>query len=603
LANIETSTLDYYAATPAVLITSALTVSSPDTTTLAGATVAISSGLIASEDSLGFTNQNGITGSYNSATGVLTLVGTSSIANYQAALRSVSYIDSNALTTTAPRTISFQVNDGLATNSLSNVVSRTISVQANPPPTCSSVSAVTDKNTAIAINVLSNCSDVDPDDTLTVGSVVGLTNLGSVSINTNGTIEYNPAGAFQSLTQGQSATCEVIVRVSNGYEVSLAEVNVTIDGVNDPPVISNVETTPLSYQSGTAPVAITSALTLSDDDDTMIGSATVSVTSGFSSAEDTLSFTNTTNITGSYNSSTGVLALSGPDTIANYQAALQSVEFSTNDSSAAPAARTVSFQVTDSLGATSNTESRTIDVTEGDIPSCVAQPESTLEGTKVTFNVLTGASDPDGSKLTVVSVGAPGDVVAVALQGGATVPGTDGSILTVDADGAAIYSPGTGFVGEDVFDYTVSNGHLSCSSTITVTVSSPPVISYVGTTISYQSGTAPVSIAPDLTLIAEDSTISSATISITSGFLGGEDTLSFTNQNGITGSYNSSTGVLALSGNASIDDYQTALQSVAFSTSDTSASPALRIVSFQVTDSNGATSNTASVTIDLTAAA
>jgi Transposase IS66 family/Family of unknown function (DUF6444) len=63
-----------------------------------------------------------------------------------------------------------------------------------------------------------------------------------------------------------------------------------------------------------------------------------------------------------HDSATGVLTLSGDDTIANYQAALRSVEFSTTDPSASPAARVVSFQVTDSDNVTSNTESRTIDV-------------------------------------------------------------------------------------------------------------------------------------------------------------------------------------------------------------------------------------------------
>ena len=37
--------------------------------------------------------------------------------------------------------------------------------------------------------------------------------------------------------------------------------------------------------------------------------------------------------------------------------------------------------------------------------------------------------------------------------------------------------------------------------------------------------------------------LASATVSISSGFFTG-DTLNFTNQNGITGSYNSGTGVL-----------------------------------------------------------
>ena len=43
-----------------------LTVSDADNTTLAGATVSISSGFFAG-DTLNFTNQNGITGSYDAA--------------------------------------------------------------------------------------------------------------------------------------------------------------------------------------------------------------------------------------------------------------------------------------------------------------------------------------------------------------------------------------------------------------------------------------------------------------------------------------------------------------------------------------------------------
>ena len=129
------------------------------------------------------------------------------------------------------------------------------------------------------------------------------------------------------------------------------------------PVIANVETTALSYQAKSTALAITGALTLSDSDDLTISSATVSITSGFSSGNDTLSFANGSGITGSYVATTGVLTLSGSASITDYQAALRSVEFSTTDPATSPAARTVSFTVTDSLGAASNTATRTIDVT------------------------------------------------------------------------------------------------------------------------------------------------------------------------------------------------------------------------------------------------
>ncbi len=67
-----------------------LTVSDVDNTSLAGATVSIGAGFL-NGDTLNFTNQNGITGSYNTATGVLTLSGTASVADYQAALDSITF--------------------------------------------------------------------------------------------------------------------------------------------------------------------------------------------------------------------------------------------------------------------------------------------------------------------------------------------------------------------------------------------------------------------------------------------------------------------------------------------------------------------------------
>src|SRR6185437_2857344 len=130
-----------------------------------------------------------------------------------------------------------------------------------------------------------------------------------------------------SLTQGQTATDTFGYTISNGTKTASATVTVTITGVNDAPVIANIEVTNITYRAQDPGVQITSTLTISDDDDSTMGGATVSITSGFSSGADTLSFTNQNGITGSYNSSTGVLTLSGNASIANYQTALRSVKF------------------------------------------------------------------------------------------------------------------------------------------------------------------------------------------------------------------------------------------------------------------------------------
>jgi hypothetical protein len=99
----------------ATAIDTGLTVTDVDSANLAGATVAITSGFVAAQDTLGFTNQNGISGNYNSGTGVLTLTGSSSVANYQTALRSVTYANSSD-NPTASRTVTFIADDGTSTS-------------------------------------------------------------------------------------------------------------------------------------------------------------------------------------------------------------------------------------------------------------------------------------------------------------------------------------------------------------------------------------------------------------------------------------------------------------------------------------------------------
>ena len=111
------TTITYGIGVPAIAIDPGVTVADTDSANLAGATVSISSGLINTEDVLGFTNQNGITGTYSNSTGVLTLAGSASVADYQSALASVTYVDTNALASAGTRKITFTANDGLLTGS------------------------------------------------------------------------------------------------------------------------------------------------------------------------------------------------------------------------------------------------------------------------------------------------------------------------------------------------------------------------------------------------------------------------------------------------------------------------------------------------------
>ena len=106
------------------MIDPGVTVTDGDSANLASGSVAITTGFVAGQDTLAFTNQNGITGNYNSGTGVLTLTGSSSVANYQTALRSVTYQNTSD-DPTASRTVTFTVNDGFSTGSATRGISIT----------------------------------------------------------------------------------------------------------------------------------------------------------------------------------------------------------------------------------------------------------------------------------------------------------------------------------------------------------------------------------------------------------------------------------------------------------------------------------------------
>ena len=103
-----------------------------------------------------------------------------------------------------------------------------------------------------------------------------------------------------------------------------AATTIDLTTVNDAPAIGDIDT--LTYTENASATVIDSTVTLSDADDTEISGATTTISSGFTSG-DVLGFTDQNGISGSYDSSTGVLSLSGTATVATYQAALRSVTY------------------------------------------------------------------------------------------------------------------------------------------------------------------------------------------------------------------------------------------------------------------------------------
>src|SRR5205085_6288386 len=83
--------------------------------------------------------------------------------------------------------------------------------------------------------------------------------------------------------------------------------------------------------------------------------------------------------------------------------------------------------------------------------------------------------------------------------------------------------------------------------------------------VTFTEGGAARPITAGLTVASPDSsTISSATVTITGGFAGPQDVLGFVNQPIIKGNYNPATGVLTLTGTASLASYQAALRGVTY---------------------------------------
>ena len=105
-----------------------------------------------------------------------------------------------------------------------------------------------------------------------------------------------------------------------------------------------------------SPELLDNTIGVSDADDTMLQSATVSISANFD-VGDVLHFVDQAGITGSYVD--GVLTLTGEATLAEYRAALESITFSTtsNDTDT----RTISFVVNDGT-ADSNTATATMSV-------------------------------------------------------------------------------------------------------------------------------------------------------------------------------------------------------------------------------------------------
>ena len=343
-------------------------------------------------------------------------------------------------------------------------------------------------------NVLTNDTDPDSGDTKIVVSVQAGTTIsdaGTPIIGTYGTLLLAADGTFaytldnadpdtNALAQGEAASDVFTYTMADGQgATSSTTLTINITGTNDAPVLAGIEGAALVYSENDPATTIADTLAVSDVDDANIGSATVTITSGFVSGEDVLDFTDQNGIVGSYDADTGVLTMIGSATLADYETALRSVSYANTSDDPSIVTRTLTLIVNDG-DADSNTVIRDITVTPvNDTPVAVADSNAAITSPLIYFSADDGTH---GQELYLHNV-ATGDTTLIDLNvsGGSSPSGftaLDAKIYFAADDGGLagqelwVHDPVTGastlvadlnsipFSGSFPSEFTVLDGKL-----------------------------------------------------------------------------------------------------------------------------------------------
>ena len=174
-------------------------------------------------------------------------------------------------------------------------------------------------------------------------------------------VTYSSSVADARGTDGANPSRTIDWSASDGTSLSaVATSTVTIP--DTAPVVTAGAA--VSYTEQGAAVTLDSGLTVTDIDNTTLTSATVAIGAGFLAGDTLAANTTGTSITASYNGTTGVLTLTGSDTLAHYQSVLDSVTYSSS--------------VADARGTDGANPSRTIDWSASDGTSLSAVATSTV---------------------------------------------------------------------------------------------------------------------------------------------------------------------------------------------------------------------------------
>jgi len=252
-------------------------------------------------------------------------------------------------------------------------------------------------------------------------------------------------------------THSIYLTVSDGNVTIDHNFLITVLNTNDSPILTS--STNLNYTENGGAVILDAGITLMDiDADEIIESASVMISGNFKTGEDRLAMTDTNSISASWESSTGLLTLSGNASVSAYQSALASVTY-------------------ENLSDNPNTEERVIswNVNDGDVTS------QTLI-TRLEINAINDApiiSGNDSISVTIhedssliissiLATDAEGDSLSWSLSSDAS-----SGIVNVSGTGSSptlSYIPNANFFGTDSFSIQVSDGTATDTIAIHVNV-------------------------------------------------------------------------------------------------------------------------------------
>ncbi len=359
-----------------------------DNTTYTGATLSLGDTYVTGQDVLAFpssgTTNPIITGTFDATTGTLTLTGDGTAAQYQTALRAVTYNntseDPDVSTRTVTTTVSRDGGDDLvATRNITvialdevPVVSRTsstIDVNLDDSPTVpvpigtDALTVTDDDSTQLSGAVVAIDEGFAGGDVLAFTEVDGITGsfdsvTGVLTLTGDADVaDYQTVlrsitlGSSSTLTAGQrTVTFEVTEAEGDNSQTSATYELVVNVFTNTSVVLQTSDNALPFFREGGAPLNVDSGLTVEANDDVTINEALVSITSGLAAGDDFLSFDRRLaidlNISGEYDSTTGELTFSGAGSPEAYQRLLRTVTYhSTDQSIGESGTRVVQFSI------------------------------------------------------------------------------------------------------------------------------------------------------------------------------------------------------------------------------------------------------------------